>query len=393
MEVNKYRLGIIYPTDFTKSQHFGGSRGLIENILPEIKSHTVIFGIGINGTIPWKPILIKHNISFIPVCNLRYLSVIPNRLQALWAYFKLRKRIMSTKINIFYIHSPECALPFIFLNKDIPVIFHQHGSGNPMLKAKHYYGRSKIFKKIFDKILREIHKRSDWIIVIDKLCYDQAKRNGAGNKTSILMNAVDIKKFCPNFEDRKIMRKKYDLADEQFVILFAGRIEEIKRIDRIIDSMTYLNLKDDSFRLFVVGDGSLKKHFEQYTYKKKLQRLITFVGHVPNHELPSYYNMADVIILCSEMEGVPMVLLEALACGTPVIAPRLGGIPDFVSDSVNGIILDLVSPNAICQAIKEVRSLSFSRIGIAKSVLQLSSTHFFIELERIIEGLLKKNYQ
>ena len=367
------RMGIIRPTDFLKRQPFGGASGFLENILPAIDSPVVIYGIGINGTPSWQPMPLRANVEFIAIADFSYPSTIPMRLKAFWGYLRYRRRILRSGIDILYVHSPESALPFLFHNRHVPVIFHQHGSGNPMLRSKYAYGRNRILARLFDVILREIHKRADWIIAIDQLCLEQVKRNGSNDKVSLLLNAVDIKKFSPNQESREHMRKRLAVDDEQHVILFVGRIEQVKRVDRLLDCMAYLKSSEVPFRLYLLGEGSLKKRFEDYVTEKRIQDLVTFVGYVASNELPSYYNMADVLVLPSEMEGVPMVLLEALACGTPVIASRVGGIPDLVSNRANGILLDEASPKALSTAIKEVCSYNFSRRVIANSVMPCSS--------------------
>ena len=80
---------------------------------------------------------------------------------------------------------------------------------------------------------------------------------------------------------------------------------------------------------------------------------ITFLGHVSHEDLPSYYNMADILTLPSDMEGIPMVILESLACGTPVVSSNVGGIPDIIANGINGIVLDDLSPDQLASAIIE----------------------------------------
>lgn len=391
MVIDKYSIGIVCPSDFVMPQPFGGARGFVENMISELQYPAVIYGIGINGSTPWKPIFVKPHVRFIPISDFKYPSAIPMRLKSLFGYLRFRRRILQSGIDILYVHSPECVLPFLFCNRHVPIVFHQHGSGNALARSKFAWGRCRALERLFDLILREIHKRADWIILIDQFCLEQAKSNGAEDRVSLLMNAVDNKKFTPNEESRRRMRKNLGFADELYVILFAGRLEEIKRVDRVIDSMSHLRSEEVSFYLCVAGDGSLKRHLEKYVTRGHLQSSVVLLGTVPHDDLAHYYNMADVLVLPSEMEGVPMVLLEALACGTPVIASMVGGIPEFVVNGVNGVLLNDVSPKTIAAAIKQVRSHDFSRQAIADSVRPYSSTQFVVELEKIMRKITERN--
>ena len=384
-----FKIGIICPSDFSRKERSGGASGFLASIFSELRCSVAIYGVGLNNNQTWQEFSIQPNINFIPITNIKAPSLLPLRLQALIGYLRYRNRILQSKLDVLYVHSPECALPFIFCNKRIPVIFHQHGSGNPVQTATYQWGRIKIFIKIFDVMLRLIHKRADWIIAIDNICLNQARRNGAGNKVSLLFNAVDTTFFRPDFSTRQAMRRKFGLTDNHFVIFFAGRLEEIKRIDRAIDAIDHLKYEKNSYRLYIAGTGSLRNILGMHVSKKQLQPYITFLGHVPHNELQSFYNMADALILPSQMEGTPMVILEALACGTPVVASKVGGIPSIIVNHVNGIVLDDVSPVNLAAAIKEVYSLDLHRQPIADSVQQHNSYQFVAKLEKIIKQLIQ----
>jgi glycosyltransferase involved in cell wall biosynthesis len=104
--------------------------------------------------------------------------------------------------------------------------------------------------------------------------------------------------------------------------------------------------------------------------------------------------MADVVVLPSEMEGVPMALLEAMACGTPVIASSVGGIPDIVKDGINGILLNTITSKSLAFAIRELNERHFSRKIISNSISHLDTNEFLKNLYIIIQNVInKKNGQ
>jgi glycosyltransferase involved in cell wall biosynthesis len=378
-------IGIICPADFVKRQPFGGASGLIENIMVNLGFPCTVFGIGINGTEPWQPKELFPNVTFLPVADFTYPARVPLRISTLIAYFRARQSILRSGVGLLYIHSPEVALPFLFGNRDIPVVFHQHGSGNPITRAKFLWARIRFFEKIFDLMLHLIHRRSDWTIAIDNECYAQAAKSGIAHKTTLLMNAVDMNKFRPDAGMRNAMRRKYGISDDECAILFVGRIEEIKRVDRVVEAMVNLRAEEKVFRLFLAGDGTCRKKLDEFVLREGLGDRITFFGDVAHDELPSYYNMSDLLVLPSEMEGVPMVILESLACGTPVIATNVGGIPDIVKDGENGFVLDEPEPARLAEAICRASRLEAGRAEIAGSVSHLSTACFVVELKSIIK--------
>ena len=383
-----YRLGIVDPGDLLKDVG-GGSTGFIASIIPYLSSYEVkIFGIGKNKALPWKIYNLQKNVEFIPISNMKSPSKIPLRLKCLVSYLRHRKRILETGIDVLYVHSPECCLPFLFFNQDIPVIYHQHGSANPVVRSKYAYGRSILFRIFFEFALKLIYKKANWIIAIDRFCFQQSIQNRAGERTSLLMNAIDMSKFKPNDLMRNKNRNRLGIEKKRYAILFVGRLEKPKGPGYLLECIPFLNSQGFNFHIFLAGDGTYKDYLENYVMRNRFETQVTFLGQISHVELPLYYNMADVLVLPSEMEGIPMVILEALACGTPVVASNVGGIPDVVIDHTNGIILDDLNPKRLASAIIDVFCLNITRKQISQSIAELSASRFVSSLHDIIYNLL-----
>ena len=377
------KVGIIVASDFVKREPFGGASGFIENIVRSWPVQVVIYGIGVNGTEPWKPVQLADNVTFVAVGDYTHPSRIPMRLKTLIGYIRHRKRILRSGVDLLYIHSPEIALPFLVGRNMIPVVYHQHGSGNPMEKAKFLWARGLLFRSLFDRIHSFIRRQSAWNIVIDRQCYKQAEQDGITDKTSLLMNAVNLDEFYPNSESRLSYRARYGIPEDVIVILFSGRLEEIKRVDRIIGAMRHLAAGPGNFRLYIVGNGSLRQELESQAVREGVVENVSFLGAIPHQQMPEFYNMADLLVLPSEMEGTPMVLLEALACGTPVVATNVGGIPDIINNGVNGYAIDAPEPASLAGAISRITGLRLGRKAISRSVSHLGTVEFIDKLNAI----------
>ena len=388
MPKKTYNLGIICPSDFT-CRIRGGAAGFVENCIDDFESKNVkIFGVTSNKKKIWKKIKIRENITFIPICKMEFPSLIPLRIKALFNYLFSYKRIIREDIDLLYIHMPECCLPFIYF-KRIPFIYHQHGSANPVELSRFKYARNKIFILSFEIILKLIYRKADWIIAIDKLCYKKALTNGAYKKTSLIRNAINTKIFKP---DKTLIKKALidnNSIEKKFKILFVGRVAKTKGIDYLLKSLDNLIIQSLNFHLIIVGDGSYLDTAKKYIEKKNLNSYVTFKGLVDHTLLPYYYNFADILVLPSEMEGIPMVILESIACGTPVVATKVGGIPEIIKDGINGVLIDKLTNKSLATAIINASKINFIKTDIIKSATLYSNSEFMSRFNNIVKEIIK----
>jgi glycosyltransferase involved in cell wall biosynthesis len=121
-------------------------------------------------------------------------------------------------------------------------------------------------------------------------------------------------------------------------LTFVGRLEEVKRVDRIIDAVGRLNGRlDQGLELRIVGDGSRRDSLEQRAVDIA-PRAVEFVGAVDRDRVPAELWVTDVFVMASRMENHPIALKEALACGTYCVAPSKGRIPELLDDEKQGIV-------------------------------------------------------
>ena len=153
---------------------------------------------------------------------------------------------------------------------------------------------------------------------------------------------VDTDLFVPG--DRAEARRRLGL-DERPVLLWVGRIAPIKGLDTLLDAVARLSAAGQGLRLLIVGgeadepsnghEASLRQRIERL----RLEDTVRFIGPQPQGVLPVYYVASDVTVLPSYYESFGMVALEAMACGSPVIASRVGGLVTTVRDGVTGFLV------------------------------------------------------
>ncbi len=152
------------------------------------------------------------------------------------------------------------------------------------------------------------------------------------DKVTVLRNGVDLTQFRP--VDRAAARAALGLTRP--TLLSVGHLIERKGHHRVIEAMTRL----PEFELLIVGEGPEHGRLAALIERLGLAERVRLLGARPHAELPSLYGAADILVLASTREGWANVLLEAMACGTPVVASNIWGNPEVVRDAAAGVIAD-----------------------------------------------------
>jgi len=173
----------------------------------------------------------------------------------------------------------------------------------------------------------------------------------APGRVTIVPCGVDTMRFRPMNKAR--VRCRLNLPDDQPIILFVGRIEPLKGIDVLIRAAALL---DGPFRLLVVGgdhkDTARKRELMSLASELGLRQRVTFIDAIPHRDLPLYYNAADICVVPSYYESFGLVAVEAMACGTPVIASRVGGLKETVLDGRSGYLVPWRCPEPFAERLE-----------------------------------------
>ncbi len=168
---------------------------------------------------------------------------------------------------------------------------------------------------------------------------------------------VDLAKFRPM--DQKEVRRKLGLNGEK-VLLYVGRVEPLKGLDLLVETAAQIEAGEDKVRMMVVGGGGPGEpetdRVRRLAEERQVDGLIDFVGRVDHDELPLYYNAADVCVVPSFYESFGLVALESMACGTPVVASRVGGLPTLVHHGHTGYLKSWRCPEAFANSVEMIIS-------------------------------------
>ena len=174
-------------------------------------------------------------------------------------------------------------------------------------------------------------------------------------KAVTIPNGIDPEIFYPR--DRAASRRKYGIADDQRVILSVGALIERKGHHRVMRALHELRAEGVRACLVIVGsagpEGTYEEPLRKLAAELGLQDQVRFLGQVAPEALPELMSAADVLCLATTREGWPNVVHEALACGTPVVATDVGGIPDMIPSEEYGMVVPVNQAAALRDALRK----------------------------------------
>lgn len=189
-------------------------------------------------------------------------------------------------------------------------------------------------------------------------------------------NGIDLEAVRVTTQ-RADMRRKWNIDDKAVLIGTVGRLVPVKGHALLLEAFRILSQSFQNVILILVGDGPLREQLETEAKRLGLDQSVIFSGH--QEQSYDFINMMDIFVLPSLHEGIPMVLLEAFALKRPVIASRVGGIPEVVSHGESGILVNPAKPDELARAIgalidDQVTAVAFGVAGRARIEADFSAS-------------------
>jgi len=196
-------------------------------------------------------------------------------------------------------------------------------------------------------MIRWAARHAAGIITVARALKDDLVNAGVpGERIEVLRNGVDLQLFRPI--EREAARRR--LSVSRTTLLSVGHLVPRKAHDLVIQALRWLPEMD----LIVIGDGPERGALGALARESGVGDRVKFAGALAQEELRDYYGAADALVLASSREGWANVLLESMACGTPVIASRAGGTPEVVAAPEAGVLMTERTPEALAQAVRRL---------------------------------------
>lgn len=231
-------------------------------------------------------------------------------------------------------------------------------------------------KSLWIQIERKTAKYKDVIIVNNKHDFDQAKhlRIKPRGTLELVYNGLDSSEI--NFLSSEEARQKLGLSDQDFVIGTIANFYPTKGLTYLIEAMAILShkLPTTNYKLLIIGDGEERNKLQAQIQQLGLNHRVILYGRLDDAR--SYLKVFDAYVLPSVKEGFPWAILEAMRAGLPVIATRVGAIPEVIQDGQNGLLIEPRNPAQLAQKLEQLLADEQLRISLSTHALQTISEHF-----------------
>jgi len=214
------------------------------------------------------------------------------------------------------------------------------------------------------QILDMLHASQHVTVVSESLRHHLIARGIPANTVTTIPNGVDARRFHPL--DRGAARHRLGLVDEREYVLYVGRFSEEKSVTTLVDAMALVAASRPRADLLLVGDGPLQRLLTERARALRIAARVRFVGPQEHRQVAEWMAAADCVCLPSTREGCPNVVLEALACGRPVVASAVGGVPEMIT-SETGILVPPSTPSALATALSAALDRTWDCAVITRS--------------------------
>lgn len=295
-----------------------------------VSAHETRHGLAISH--PRYPVIPKLGMNLTPWLMYRSVRATLRRLLAEGFDFDL--------IDAHYFYPDGVAA--MYLSREFARPFTVTGRGTDLNLIPQHYPRPR-------RMIQQVIAEAAHMMTVAGALKDYLLELGAqADQVSVLRNGVDLQLFTPPSQ-RDVLRER--LGIEGLTLISAGHLIERKGHHLVIEAM--LDLPD--WRLLIVGDGPEERALHEQVMQLQLGQRVRFIGRVDQQALAEYYGASDALVLASSREGWANVLLESMACGTPVVATPVDGTPEVVGSAAAGMLTADRTAAAIVAGVRELQ--------------------------------------
>jgi len=251
--------------------------------------------------------------------------------------------------DIVHVHGNLSGLLVSFINEPTPLVFTTHNPTPWMCRYESSF-EQKFREAAYRLVDANLIKRTDHIVALNQRLKDEivAKWSIPPSKVTVVPNGVDTRAFCPDSRKAADVRAKYRI--EGMYCLFVGQLRNRKGVDSLLRAFNEID--NNKMKCVVVGDGPERDKLEKLADDFKLHSKVLFTGAVPFEDLTDLYAEAEFFVLPTVAEGSPLVVLEAMASGLPVISTKVSGIPEVIDNEQNGFIVPPRDVHALAECMR-----------------------------------------
>ena len=252
----------------------------------------------------------------------------------------IEKNFKAGLFDIIHVHHPMLigqTARYLSEKYDVPLCFTYHTRYEQYL----HYIRASFLKSMVPNYINHYIRKCDMVFAPTYSAQSYLEELGSGTRLAILPTGLSKECFEPDDEAAANIRDSM-LGDRQHLFCTTARLAKEKNLDFLFRALARHKIKRGAnFRLAIVGEGPYKKQLQKLAEELNLLEEIIFVGKVPNDQIKNYCKAADLFLFTSLSETQGIVLLEAMAAATPVLAVNASGVRDIIINGINGYMTSM----------------------------------------------------
>jgi glycosyltransferase involved in cell wall biosynthesis len=277
-----------------------------------------------------------------------------NRVTHLTSLFRLWHILRAYDIDVAHFHCPRAALMARPLTRwlSIPTTVTvqlppYYFTGNGLINTR----TGLWFYKKCERVLN--YWFTDKLIYASFQVMEEARQMGLirNDNTVFIGNGVNLERYSQS-GSRQALRREFGVADDERLFCCVGRLDQQKGLDVLLEAYSWLNPKIHKTKLWLVGDGDLRTQLIELARREDLLDYVKFLGF--RKDIPQILSAADVFVLPSRFEAMPLSIIEAMAMGLPCIVSDTGENALMVEDGVNGFIVPIEDVRALAEAMEQL---------------------------------------
>ena len=244
-----------------------------------------------------------------------------------------------------------------------------------------------------ERIMRATDGLTDAVTVLSRHLATELvdRRVAASSHVYVIPNSVDVARFAMRlYRDRTCERLR--VARDQFLWLAVGRLDQAKDYPNLLNAFSALSKSHPNTRLMIAGDGPLKGDLHSMVQRMDMDSRVHLLGL--RQDMPALYAASDALVLSSAWEGMPNVVLEAMASRTPVVATSVGAVPEVITDGESGLVVPPHDHQALAHAMERMMELpektrqALGQAGYDRVLSEFSRESVIDKWEDLFDGLL-----
>lgn len=255
---------------------------------------------------------------------------------------QFKKALNESDLDLVYIHSPitiaKAGLKYA-KKHNIPVVCHLHSQ---FWKDFYQSTKSKFLSNLLLKSIMKVFNKCDYAVAVNEFTRDLFKNEYKLKiPTEVIYNATNMLPLEDKDKAKELINEKYQLSADEKIFTFVGRLNKLKNIDLILDSLKLLKEKYSNFKFLLVGGGKAENHFRKRVTKLNLEDKVIFTGKVYDKELlKSIYARADLLLFPSHYDTDGIIKFEAASQGTPTVYIKGTGAASSIVDLETGFVAE-----------------------------------------------------